>query len=57
MKVEKCQACGKHPAAYISDSFIKSNPSVKLCCVCADRMIMKIPGIKEALNIRELPKD
>jgi hypothetical protein len=50
----KCESCGKHPAFYIRDSYIKSEPALKICCVCADRMIAKIPGIKEVLNIREI---
>ena len=53
-KIEKCADCGKHPVAYWIDSYIVSHPSRKICCVCADRMIGRIPGIKECLNIREI---
>jgi hypothetical protein len=50
----KCEICGKQPASYIRESYIRSHPPLKICCVCADRMIAAIPGIKEALNIREI---
>jgi len=53
MKKEMCD-CGKNPVAYIRDSWFKGGPDIKMCCVCADRMIMRIPKVKEALNIREI---
>ena len=49
---EKCENCGKHPVAYTCESWCKENPEHRLCCVCVDQMITKIPGVKKALNIK-----
>ena len=49
---EKCENCGKHPAEYTCESWCKENPEHRLCCVCVDQMITRIPGVKEALNIK-----
>ena len=52
--MKKCESCGKHPAAYFCDSWCNDNPKRKICCVCADLMITKIPNVKEVLNIRQI---
>ena len=47
--------CDNHKnqqAFYYVDSWIKKGPVGKLCCICVDKMITKIPGVKETLNIR-----
>ena len=49
---EKCENCGKHPAEYTCESWCKENPKHRLCCVCVDQMIGRIPGVKKALNIK-----
>ena len=54
---EKCENCGKHPVAYTCESWCKENPEHRLCCVCVDQMITKIPGVKEALNIKIIKED
>ena len=46
--------CGKNPVAYIRDNWIVGKKDIRICCVCADRMMTYVPGIKEALNIREI---
>ena len=54
---EKCENCGKHPVAYTCESWCKENLEHRLCCVCVDQMIVKIPGVKEALNIKVIKED
>ena len=55
MKKTKCEACGKHPVAYFVDSWTKSSPARKMCCVCVDRMITNCGAwIKKTLNMREI---
>jgi len=53
----KCEACGKHPAAYTCDSYTGERPPVRICCVCADVMIMKIPNAQKDLNIKEIQNE
>ncbi len=54
-KTIKCECCGKHPAAYIWDSsYITTDSPVKICRMCADRMINKMTVIKKILNFREI---
>ena len=53
----KCEACGNHPVAYFVDSWVKKGRPRKMCCVCVDRMVTRIPNIKNTLNITEIPQD
>ena len=57
MKKEYCEDCGKHPVAYFCNSWVVGAPVRKICCVCADTMIARIPNVKEALDIREIQND
>ena len=57
IKAGYCEACSKHPVAYYVDSWFEDEPRSKLCCVCVDRMITFIPGVKKTLNITEINND
>jgi hypothetical protein len=56
MKKGYCESCGKHPVAYFCNAWDTNDPVRRICCVCADTMIARIPNVKEVLNIKEIEK-
>jgi len=59
MKKEKvmCDHHKRQRAFYYADSWIKGHPVRKLCCICVDGLITKIPNAKKTLNIRLISED
>ncbi len=57
MKKIKCDHHKKQQAFYYMDSWTKGDPVRKLCCICVDGLITKIPNVKKTLNIRLINED
>ena len=54
MEKIKCSVHKNKQAFYWVNSWVKKNPANAMCCYCVDQMIARIPGVKQALNIREI---
>jgi len=57
MKKGYCESCGQHPVAYFCNAWTIDAPVRRICCVCADNMIARIPNAKEVLDIREIENE
>ena len=52
--MNKCEECGENNAIYLRDSFFMNKPPLKVCSICAEKTIKKIPRLKKLLNFRRI---